>query len=323
MIGSGAAHVYSFLLGLLICAVFAMPAQSADNEAAPPAKGEVAKESGKKDAEPGAVEIRFTDGRKQKVMLADERIELTTPFGKLVFPVASIHRIQFASRVSPDVIKRVDAAIVELGNTEFERREDASKELRELREKAYPALLVAAKDKDSERARRAEELLQRLRDTMPEEDIAFRKQDVVHTEDSKIAGRLETEELKVRVGPSGVKKLTLRDIRSVRSLAVEDDEDLAAAADPGDLRALQGEVGKTFRFKVTGAATGSVWGSDVYTTDSSLATAAVHAGALKAGQTGVVRVKIIAPPASFEGSSRNGVTTSPWNAYPGAYQVSK
>jgi len=323
MIGSRAAHVSSLLLGLLACSVFVFPAQTADNGAAPPANGEVAKETGKKDAEPGAVEVRFTDGRKQKVVLVDERFELTTPFGKLVIPVASIHRIQFASRIPPEAIKRVDAAIVELGNTDFERREDASKELRELREKAYPALLVAAKDKDSERARRAEELLQRLRDTVPEEDLVFRKQDVVHTEDSKIAGRLETEELKMRVGSTGMKQLKIRDVRSLRSLAVEDDEDVAAAADPGDLRALQGEVGKTFRFKVTGAATGSVWGTDVYTTDSALATAAVHAGALKAGQTGVVRVKIVAPPAKFEGSTRNGVTTSPWAAFPGAYQVSK
>jgi hypothetical protein len=323
MIGSRAAHVYSLLLGLLVCSVFVFPAQSADDEAAPPAKGEVAKEPGKKDVEPGAVEVRFTDGRKQKVVLADERVELTTPFGKLVIPVASIHRIQFASRISPDVIKRVDAAIVELGNSEFERREDASKELRELGEKAYPALLVAAKDKDSERARRAEELLQRLRDTVPEEDLEFRKQDVVHTEDSKIAGRFEIEEFKVRVESTGVKQLKLRDVRSVRSLAVEDDEDKAAAADPGNLTALQGQVGKTFRFKVTGAAAGSVWGSDVYTTDSTLAKATVHAGVLKAGQTGVVRVKIVAPPATFEGSTKNGVTTSPWGAYPGAYQVSK
>jgi hypothetical protein len=305
----------------LVCFAFVFPAQSADN--APPAKGEVGKDAGKKDSQPGAVEIRFTDGRKQKATLADERIELTTPFGKLVFPVASIHRVAFASRISPEVIKRIDAAIVELGNSDFQRREEASTELRELREKAYPALLVAAKDKDSERARRAEELLQRLRDTMPEEDIEFRKQDIVHTEDSKIAGRLEMEELKVRIGSSGVKQLKLRDVRSLRSLAVEDDEDLAATADSGDLRALQGEIGKTFRFKVTGAAVGSVWGSDVYTADSALARAAVHAGVLKAGQTGVVRVKIVSPPASFEGSTKNGVTTSPWGAFPGAYQVSK
>lgn len=112
-------------------------------------------------------------------------------------------------------------------------------------------------------------------------------------------------------------------LRSLRSLAVEDEEDLAAATDPGDLGAFEAQVGKTLRFKVTGAVTGSVWGTDVYTTDSSLATAAVHAGVLRAGQTGVVRVKIVAPPPQFAGSSKNGVATSAWGAFTGAYQVSK
>jgi hypothetical protein len=297
-------------------------AQPADDGGAPPRK-EAAREGVQKDTQPGAVEVRFTDGRKRKVTLADEKVELTTPYGKLAIPVTAIHRISFASRIPADVIKRVDAAILELGSQEFQRREDASKELRELREKAYPSLLVAAKDKDSERARRAEEVLQWLRDALPEEDLVFRKNDVIHTEDSKIAGRLVMEELKVRSGSTAVEQLKLRDVRSLRSLAVEDEEDMVAEADPGNLKALEASVGKTFRFKVTGAATGSVWGTDVYTTDSTLATAAVHAGVLKAGQTGVVRVKIVAPPATFEGSTRNGVTTGPWGAYPGAYQVSK
>jgi hypothetical protein len=324
MKGSQIAHYARLLNSLLVCSISTalLLAQTADNGAAPPKK-EAAREGAQKDTELGTVEVRFTDGRKRKATLADERVELTTPYGKLVIPVASIHRISFASRTPADVIKRVDAAILELGNQEFQRREDASKELRELREKAYPSLLVAAKDKDSERARRAEEVLQWLRDALPEEDLVFRKNDVIHTEDSKIAGRLVAEELKVRGGSSGVEQLKLRDVRSLRSLAVDDEEDMVAAADPGNLKALEGSVGKTFRFKVTGVATGSVWGTDVYTTDSTLATAAVHAGVLKAGQTAVVRVKIVAPPATFEGSTRNGVTTGPWGAYPGAYQVSK
>jgi hypothetical protein len=321
MIDIRAPRFSRLFLGLLVCSLFGLPARPADNE--PPAKEEVAKEEGKKQTEPGAVEIHFTDGRKQKVTLADERVELTTPFGKLVIPVAAIHRIKFASRIAPDVSKRVDAAIVELGSSDFEQREAASKKLREIRVQALPALLVAAKDKDPERVRRAEELLQWLRDTVPEEDLEFRKQDVILTEDSKIAGRLVIEELKVRGGAAGAKQLKLGDVLSLRSLAVEDDEDIAAVADPGDLQALQANVGKTYRFKVTGAATGAVWGTDAYTTDSRLATAAVHAGALKAGQTGVVKVKIVTPPASFTGTTKNGVTTSPWGAFPGAYQVSK
>ena len=52
-----------------------------------------------------------------------------------------------------------------------------------------------------------------------------------------------------------------------------------------------------------------------------LAMAAVHAGVLKVGQTGVVKVLIVAPPAAFAGSTRNGVTSNNYMAYPGAYQI--
>jgi hypothetical protein len=34
-----------------------------------------------------------------------------------------------------------------------------------------------------------------------------------------------------------------------------------------------------------------------------------------------MRVKIVAPPASFAGSTRNGVTSLDYTAYPGAFQV--
>jgi len=306
---------------LLAAALSLAPAQN--NPAVSPAKEEVGREVAKKDIEPGAVEVRFSDGRKRKMTLADEPVELITPFGKLKIPVAAIHRIYFASRIPKDVIKRVDAAIADLASEEFRRREEASATLLKLREKAYPALLIAIQDKDPEVVRRAEEVLKKLRDTVPEEDLEFHKQDVVQTEDSKIAGRIEMEELKIRGGPPGETRVKVADVRSLRSMAVEDEDNVAVAPDPGNLKAQENQVGKTFKFKVTGAVNGSVWGTDVYTTDSTLATVAVHAGVLKAGQTGVVKVKIVTPPPQFQGSTKNGVTTGPWNAYPGAYQVSK
>jgi HEAT repeat protein len=97
----------------------------------------------------------------------------------------------------------------------------------------------------------------------------------------------------------------------------------AIAPCPPNLLALQGQIGKTFRFKVTGAAAGALWGTDVYTTDSSIAAAAVHAGVLKVGKTGVVKVKIVAPPPQFQGSTRNGVVSAPWGPFTGAFKVSR
>jgi Ca2+-binding EF-hand superfamily protein len=93
--------------------------------------------------------------------------------------------------------------------------------------------------------------------------------------------------------------------------------------DPGSLVGYQGQIGKVFKFRVTGEAGGGIWGTGVYTADSRLATAAVHAGALKAGQTGTVRVRIVAPPPAFEGSTANGVTSGGFGQFPGAYRVLK
>jgi hypothetical protein len=96
-----------------------------------------------------------------------------------------------------------------------------------------------------------------------------------------------------------------------------------ALPDPGTLVGLQNQVGRTYLFQVTGSATGSVWGTGIYTADSTLATAAVHAGVLRPGETGVVRVRIVPGRAAYTGSTRNGVTSGSWNAYPGAYTISR
>ena len=70
--------------------------------------------------------------------------------------------------------------------------------------------------------------------------------------------------------------------------------------------------------------TGRVWGSDSYTLDSSLATAAVHAGLVKDGQTGTVTVEILASPEEYSGTTANGVTTDSYSYWPaGAFKFVK
>lgn len=63
-----------------------------------------------------------------------------------------------------------------------------------------------------------------------------------------------------------------------------------------------------------GDATGSVWGSGPYTGDSSLCAAAVHAGVI-ADSGGAILVVPRPGEAAYEGSARNGITTSSWGAY--------
>jgi hypothetical protein len=93
--------------------------------------------------------------------------------------------------------------------------------------------------------------------------------------------------------------------------------------DPGTLTQYQQRVGQTFYFRVRAHPSGSVWGSDVYTTDSLLATVAIHAGVLKSGETGIVKVTILPGQNSYVGSTRNGVSTSGYGVYPSSYRVGK
>jgi hypothetical protein len=60
---------------------------------------------------------------------------------------------------------------------------------------------------------------------------------------------------------------------------------------------------------------GSVWGADVYTGDSALCRAALHAGVIGGGG-GPVEVRTLPGRSSYPSATRNGVTSSSWATYP-------
>ncbi len=68
-------------------------------------------------------------------------------------------------------------------------------------------------------------------------------------------------------------------------------------------------IGRTVHFRVTGSLTGNIWGTDIYSLDSNIAQAAVHAGILADGEEGVVSLTIVPALNQFVGSTRNGVTS--------------
>jgi len=83
---------------------------------------------------------------------------------------------------------------------------------------------------------------------------------------------------------------------------------------------LRGEFGTQLDVEVTGRTTGHIWGSEVYTDDSDIPTAAVHAGLLKPGETGTITITIVKSPEEYAGSTRNGVTSAAWGqGHPSGY----
>ena len=94
--------------------------------------------------------------------------------------------------------------------------------------------------------------------------------------------------------------------------------------DPGWLTEFRGRVGETLTFRVTGnPAAGSVWGSDVYTDDSTLAAAAVHAGVLGPGETGLVKVTILPGQDRYDAATRHGITSGSYGPWTGSYRVER
>ncbi|WP_425616776.1 LCCL domain-containing protein [Anatilimnocola sp. NA78] len=278
--------------------------------------------------DPRSVHLAFTDGSHLKVMLAEETIELQTPHGKLSFPIGDIQRIEFAQRVSEETSLAIDQDIGKLGHDDYKTREAAMARLLERKEKSFAPLLRAARSQtDAEMRARIDQLVDRLRQTIPEEQLNVRLNDVVYTADSKIAGRLSAGSFKISSAQFGQLQLKLADIRELRSQAagpaIDEIDPKLIQADPGNMLSHQYELGKTFYYRVTGSQHGTCYGTDVYTTDSSIAAAAVHMGLLKPGETGVMIVSVIASPPAFVSSSRNGVSSSSWSQYTAAYTMKK
>jgi hypothetical protein len=90
---------------------------------------------------------------------------------------------------------------------------------------------------------------------------------------------------------------------------------------PQRIQDLCDTPGTTYYFRVTGDTNGSLWGTDVYTGDSSLAAATVHAGILKPGETAVVRITVMSPLNHYQGSVRNSVRSHDYGHYGTAYRV--
>jgi hypothetical protein len=100
------------------------------------------------------------------------------------------------------------------------------------------------------------------------------------------------------------------------------DKGYLAADAPQHMLELTGSIGTSYYFRVRGETEGPLWGTDVYTADSALAVAAVHAGLVKPGASAVVKVTLVGPLAQYQGCVRNGVTSHDFGRYGSAYRLS-
>lgn len=91
---------------------------------------------------------------------------------------------------------------------------------------------------------------------------------------------------------------------------------------PTNLMGFRDAAGQELTFALTAnlQAGCTIWGTDIYSDDSCLTRAVIHAGMLGDGQTGIVRLRILGPQAGFLASTRNEVRSSSWGAWGGSYE---
>ena len=111
-------------------------------------------------------------------------------------------------------------------------------------------------------------------------------------------------------------KLSTKQIRKLL------DGGFLAADAPDNMVELGDDIGATFYFRVCGSDDGAVWGTDIYAGDSALATAAVHAGLVKPGETAIIKVTVVPPLTQYQGSEQNGITSNDFGRYGKAYRLS-
>jgi sugar lactone lactonase YvrE len=85
---------------------------------------------------------------------------------------------------------------------------------------------------------------------------------------------------------------------------------------------LRGHNGSRYLFVCpAGGTLSGVWGTQTYTDDSPVCSAAVHAGRIDVASGGTVIVEIRKGLAAYTGSTRNGITSTSYGAYPGSYVI--
>jgi hypothetical protein len=92
-------------------------------------------------------------------------------------------------------------------------------------------------------------------------------------------------------------------------------------AAPSNMVSYRCNVNNTYTFSLTGTTSGSLWGTMIYTDDSNLPTAAVHAGFVSSGQTSIVTVMVLVGQSSYTGSTQNGVTSSSYGSWVCSYTL--
>src|SRR5262245_2400213 len=130
---------------------------------------------------PPQVEVRFADGSSVRMTVLQESLEIQTRYGKLTVPIHEVRRLELGMHMPEGVPERIEAAVRRLGSSSFREREDASQELVALGAYSYTAVHNASRSNDLEVAQRATEVIKKLREKLPADQLRLNPQDRIQT----------------------------------------------------------------------------------------------------------------------------------------------
>jgi LCCL domain len=271
--------------------------------------------------DPNSWQARKHDGSILNVIVTTDIFTITTKYGTAKVPGKDLKRIEFGVRVSDEEKKKILDSLALLESPQSKVREQGKAELLAIGGKAYPIARKYWTNAGPTASAQLFHFLDQLKPSSAPDDFESRDEDVVYTSDgSVLAGKLELEQFQATLDGKPV-DLARREL----SLVVH-----GGSADPGEkvevVTSIQNlwatHLNKIVAIEVTaGNVGGSVWGSNPYTTDTYLGAAVIHAGVMKAGETGYVKLKILPDPGSYTGSTANGITSSNYGPWQGCYEV--
>jgi len=104
--------------------------------------------------------------------------------------------------------------------------------------------------------------------------------------------------------------------------AIRDAEDRTLVTWNANASVINSEDNKPWKFKCPAdGKQGNVWGTDTYTADSSICNAAVHAGKFSRAEGGAVTIELQPGKPSYQGTTRNGVTSQDYGQYSRSFVI--
>lgn len=79
------------------------------------------------------------------------------------------------------------------------------------------------------------------------------------------------------------------------------------------------QIGRQINVDLQDTSAGGIWGTGIYTDDSSISGAAYHHGLLAKGSKGTVAIRITGPQTKFTGSTQNDIVSGAYNSWPGSF----